>query len=158
MLSCISKSGKNRFNELITLCAQHKLKVVEKDPLEISLRKSLNLGHTIGHALEKAMKLSHGEAVFWGMVAIDKLFQNQVMTDTLLLLAKDLGTDWAISPWERADFDLSALLLLIDKDKKRQGEESIDYISFKTIGQMRVCSIGLQKFVKKLYVLQGSER
>jgi 3-dehydroquinate synthase len=48
-----------------------KAAVVEKDEKETGLRKSLNLGHTIGHALEAATKftLRHGEAVSIGMIA-----------------------------------------------------------------------------------------
>jgi len=48
-----------------------KAEVVEKDERESGLRRILNLGHTIGHALEAATKYSrftHGEAVGWGLV------------------------------------------------------------------------------------------
>jgi 3-dehydroquinate synthase len=46
--------------------------VVEKDEHESGLRKILNFGHTLGHALETATNYSrfkHGEAVGWGMIA-----------------------------------------------------------------------------------------
>jgi 3-dehydroquinate synthase len=46
--------------------------VVNKDERESGLRMILNLGHTVGHALEAATNykaLLHGEAVAWGMVA-----------------------------------------------------------------------------------------
>ncbi|MEO8168546.1 MAG: 3-dehydroquinate synthase family protein, partial [bacterium] len=48
-----------------------KAAVVERDELESGLRKSLNLGHTIGHALEAASgyTLKHGEAIALGMIA-----------------------------------------------------------------------------------------
>jgi 3-dehydroquinate synthase len=48
-----------------------KAAVVEKDEREAGLRKSLNLGHTIGHAIEASMNFSlkHGEAVAIGLVA-----------------------------------------------------------------------------------------
>ena len=49
--------------------------VVQQDPFEINLRKSLNFGHTLGHAIEsyflehaEKKKLLHGEAVAVGMV------------------------------------------------------------------------------------------
>ncbi len=44
--------------------------IVEMDPYEEGVRKALNFGHTLGHALEAATDytLSHGEAVAWGMV------------------------------------------------------------------------------------------
>jgi 3-dehydroquinate synthase len=48
-----------------------KAEIVEKDEREDGLRRVLNLGHTLGHALEAATayrRFSHGEAVGWGMV------------------------------------------------------------------------------------------
>ncbi|WP_185855626.1 3-dehydroquinate synthase [Blattabacterium cuenoti] len=50
-----------------------KKKIVDKDPKEIGVRKILNFGHTIGHALEsfflmKKKKISHGEAITMGMI------------------------------------------------------------------------------------------
>ncbi len=47
--------------------------LVERDPLESSVRKALNFGHTIGHAIESAAMASgkamtHGEAVALGMI------------------------------------------------------------------------------------------
>ncbi len=47
-----------------------KAEVVEKDEKESNLRKILNFGHTIGHAIEQLSeyKISHGEAISRGMV------------------------------------------------------------------------------------------
>jgi 3-dehydroquinate synthase len=48
-----------------------KAEFVEKDEREDGLRRVLNLGHTLGHALEAATayrRFTHGEAVGWGMV------------------------------------------------------------------------------------------
>ncbi len=55
-------------------CLQLKRSIVSKDPLDKSLRRILNAGHTIGHALEayhldKQDELYHGEAIAWGLVA-----------------------------------------------------------------------------------------
>lgn len=50
-----------------------KEKVVAQDPHETGLRKILNFGHTVGHAIESAAlehnALPHGYCVLWGMVA-----------------------------------------------------------------------------------------
>ena len=50
-----------------------KEKVVAQDPCEAGLRKILNFGHTVGHAIESAAlernALPHGYCVLWGMVA-----------------------------------------------------------------------------------------
>ncbi len=58
-----------------------KLQVVEQDPFEKGLRKTLNFGHTIGHAieshaLESAAPLLHGEAIAIGMICEAWLSQN----------------------------------------------------------------------------------
>ena len=52
------------------VCKQH---IVEQDPHEKGIRKALNLGHTVGHALESFLietqrPVLHGYAVAWGLV------------------------------------------------------------------------------------------
>ena len=53
---------------LITACIRHKAKVVEADEKEAGERKSLNVGHTTGHAIELSYGFSHGESVLYGML------------------------------------------------------------------------------------------
>lgn len=67
--------------KLVKMCAEHKDYVVTNDPFEKSiLRKSLNVGHTIGHALEVVDKhrRSHGEYVLHGLLIECKLFSDYV--------------------------------------------------------------------------------
>jgi 3-dehydroquinate synthase len=57
---------------VIAASIRMKAGVVNKDERENGLRMILNLGHTVGHALEQATgykTLLHGEAVGWGMIA-----------------------------------------------------------------------------------------
>ncbi len=64
--------NKELLGDLISRCIAIKIRVVEEDERETGLRKILNFGHTIGHALEQATRykvLRHGEAVAWGMLA-----------------------------------------------------------------------------------------
>ncbi len=58
-------------NEMIYRCCEDKRVVVEEDPKEKGVRALLNLGHTIGHAVEKLKDFSlyHGECVSIGIVA-----------------------------------------------------------------------------------------
>jgi 3-dehydroquinate synthase len=55
-----------------------KVKIIQADPYEKGLREALNLGHTIGHAVEKASgyNIRHGEAVSIGMVAEARLSEH----------------------------------------------------------------------------------
>ena len=58
--------------KVIAASIRMKAGVVNKDERENGLRMILNLGHTVGHALEQATRykaMLHGEAVGWGMVA-----------------------------------------------------------------------------------------
>jgi 3-dehydroquinate synthase len=57
---------------IIPRCAAIKARVVEEDEREAGVRKILNFGHTLGHALEAATRYNrflHGEAIGWGMMA-----------------------------------------------------------------------------------------
>jgi len=69
---------------LIAECVAVKASVVEADERESGLRRILNFGHTIGHALEAETsykKYLHGEAVAWGMVAATKIGARLERTD-----------------------------------------------------------------------------
>jgi 3-dehydroquinate synthase len=58
--------------KVITTSIRVKAGVVNKDERESGLRMILNLGHTVGHAIEQVTHykvLLHGEAVGWGMIA-----------------------------------------------------------------------------------------
>ncbi|MBM3126415.1 MAG: 3-dehydroquinate synthase [Chloroflexi bacterium] len=61
---------KEHLEPVVTRAMAVKIKVIEQDPYEKGLRAALNLGHTVGHALElvSGFKLRHGEAVAIGMV------------------------------------------------------------------------------------------
>ncbi len=60
-----------------------KADVVEKDERESGLRAILNFGHTIGHAVESAFdfKMTHGECVGLGMIAVSKIAKDRGMID-----------------------------------------------------------------------------
>lgn len=62
---------KNNLEEIVKRAMAVKIKIIEEDPYEKGIRAALNLGHTIGHALElvSRFELKHGEAIAIGMVA-----------------------------------------------------------------------------------------
>lgn len=69
---------KDALIETVTRCAAVKAGIVMKDEREGMLRKALNYGHTIGHAVEQLSdyKLSHGEAISIGMAVEAKISEN----------------------------------------------------------------------------------
>lgn len=64
-----SDSLAGRLEEIIAQCVRFKAAVVAEDPLDNGRRRTLNLGHTPGHAIEKcaAFSIHHGHAVAAGM-------------------------------------------------------------------------------------------
>jgi 3-dehydroquinate synthase len=67
----LKRDGK-LLEKLIAACIRVKADVVGADEREGGVRRILNFGHTVGHALEAETgykKLLHGEAVGWGMIA-----------------------------------------------------------------------------------------
>jgi 3-dehydroquinate synthase len=66
---------KQRWADVVEESARIKTDIVQEDALEAGKRAYLNFGHTFGHALENVSgygQLSHGEAVFVGMIAAAK--------------------------------------------------------------------------------------
>jgi shikimate kinase/3-dehydroquinate synthase len=66
---------KGNLEEIVKRAMAVKIRVIEDDPYEKSFRAALNLGHTVGHAVELVSRFSlrHGEAISIGMVAEAKL-------------------------------------------------------------------------------------
>jgi len=64
---------------VITASLRHKAEIVAADEREGGLRRILNFGHTLGHALESATNYQgflHGEAVAWGMIAAGRIAES----------------------------------------------------------------------------------
>jgi len=101
---------------------QIKAHVVSEDEREAGLRKVLNFGHTVGHALESYygyQRLAHGEGVAIGMVVASRIAAllnpeakqvEEALTDLLLRFGLPVRVP--------ADVDLNAILELIYHDKK----------------------------------------
>jgi 3-dehydroquinate synthase len=70
-LDCV----KDDLEQMVKRAMAVKINIIEEDPYEKGFRAALNLGHTIGHAVELVsnFQLRHGEAVAIGMVAEAKL-------------------------------------------------------------------------------------
>ncbi len=109
-------------HEVIRRAAGVKVTIVNEDEHEAGLRRLLNLGHTLGHALEKLRcDRNHGEAVAAGLSAVTRIACQQG-----ILSASDSAR--IIALLEHYGFDLSfgvssvRLLRAAAKDKKRAGE------------------------------------
>ena len=91
---------------LITACISHKARVVEADEKESGERRSLNVGHTTGHAIELAHGFSHGEGVLYGMIfetkiAIEKGVCDKIYGERLLKITQKA---LEMQPTQKTDF------------------------------------------------------
>jgi 3-dehydroquinate synthase len=76
-------------NQLLLSAVKAKLKYVKKDPYDNKgIREALNYGHTVGHALESLAKgrLTHGEAIAWGMWTETQWLGSDFSTEIYLVL------------------------------------------------------------------------
>jgi 3-dehydroquinate synthetase len=99
-----------------------KIKIIEEDPYEKGFRAALNLGHTIGHAVELAsqFQLRHGEAIAIGMVAEAKLAERmdlapEGLSDRIRQVLTGLGLPVDIL----SDLSRQEILRAIRVDKKK---------------------------------------
>jgi 3-dehydroquinate synthase len=106
---------------------QMKADVVHADEREGGLRMILNLGHTLGHAIEAATgykTLLHGEAVAWGMLAAIGIAEGRglVTVDETVRMERVIRAYGPMHPFEA---DAEELVALTAKDKKnRSGARS----------------------------------
>jgi 3-dehydroquinate synthase len=132
-------------DELIAGAVRIKAEVVTADEREGDLRRILNFGHTIGHALEAEtayVRMLHGEAVAWGMIAATHL---AVLADTLDAGAgaRIWSTVKAYGPLpEVKDLNLDNLLGRLGSDKKTM-QGKVHFVLPTEIGKVKVVS-GIQ--------------
>ena len=101
-----------------------KVRYIQSDPYEQGLRAALNLGHTVGHAVEHASgyRIRHGEAVSIGMVAAARIAEQLELAQPglsgeICSVLENLGLPTEIP----VDLDRTAIRGAIGLDKKRTG-------------------------------------
>ncbi|MHC4288200.1 MAG: 3-dehydroquinate synthase, partial [Planctomycetota bacterium] len=102
-----------------------KAEVVQQDPTEKNMRRILNYGHTIGHAVESAsgFGLLHGESVGIGMIAAGKLEKALGMVaDDRLERIEQLLTKLGMPTVIPSEIKKEQLMELLGKDKKAIGQ------------------------------------
>lgn len=125
-LEHILRRERHALRTVLERSIRQKARIVARDERERGLRRILNFGHTIGHALETLggyRRLRHGEAVGWGMLAATRLALRlgrlPASTGTRIeQLIRSLGS---LPPWPRVPPRRIYEQLFADK-KKRGGE------------------------------------
>ena len=121
---------------LVAKSCRIKKRIVEMDEKESGLRRILNFGHTIGHAVEaeSGYAFSHGEAVAIGMVSAaflsEKLnYLSSKERERIESLIRAFGLPHRIP----GDLETKALLFRMTKDKKKKGAV-LPFVLLKKIG------------------------
>ena len=123
-----------------------KAAVVGRDERETGERRMLNFGHTFGHALEKAGRFSHGEAVSIGMALSAAISERRGRLaagahDRIIRLLKQLHLPCT------ASIDPQRLADAIRKDKKRAGDR-IHFVLLDDIGKAAVEEISIDELMQ----------
>jgi 3-dehydroquinate synthase len=131
--------------------------IVEADPDEAGLRKSLNFGHTIGHAMESEALHSgnpvpHGFAVAWGMVAEARLSSLKLglPADSVNEIRETVNRYYG-KP-EPLLQDPARILPWMRFDKKNSGDR-INFTLLEEIGRCRInCTASEEEILRSLKV------
>lgn len=105
---------------VVSECVRIKARVVENDEKEEGLRRILNLGHTLGHALEKSAgygRITHGEGVSTGIVFASLIAQKRgesIIRDRVRTLLSSMGLPVAIEK----NLEPAELITVMGLDKK----------------------------------------
>jgi 3-dehydroquinate synthase len=121
---CACLSGADWLAPFVSRAMAVKIRVIQQDPYEKGFRAALNLGHTLGHGIEKATRFAvqHGEAVAIGTVLEARLAEalglaRHGLADQLADIFARLGLPVAVP----AGTDLGAVRAAMSLDKKKAG-------------------------------------
>ena len=141
--------------DIIELCATAKSEIVEHDFYEQGQRKKLNMGHTIGHAIEemgmdKGMDILHGEAIAIGLI-LEARLSNQIgmVSKQQLKEIEDLVLKHCCIA--KLDvFDSKEVIQWMKKDKKNTSGK-INFSLLQNIGDVKInCEIAESYIISTL--------
>lgn len=129
------------YQQYITHCGEIKREIVMQDPTEKGLRKVLNFGHTLGHAIESHClttdyPLLHGEAVALGMLGALWLSVRQCGLDEKVLQDFESQLPMLLLETEASlsGSDIEPILGYLVYDKKNKGEKP-QFVLLEAVGK-----------------------
>lgn len=141
---------KEPIEKIANACAKFKMNLVERDFREEGERIQLNLGHTLGHAFEYALKIPHGLAVIMGM---KYLFESLNKEEALKALNEMIA---ALSlPQERIKishypgFDKNRIFEYLQQDKKKS-RDKIRLVLSDGPGKTSVSEMSITEFKSRI--------
>ncbi len=139
----VGKSDSREMLDLLELSVCVKSEIVASDPTEKGKRKALNLGHTIGHALEslameKGHPVPHGYAVAWGLVG-ESVLSHLILRfpSSVLHMVSDYIKENYGAPDVTCD-NYPRLLALMAHDKKNATPDAINFTLLRRPGEIEI--------------------
>lgn len=131
--------------EILIKSIEAKAKIVAIDPTEKGIRKYLNFGHTIGHAIESThfSTLLHGEGVAYGMLY---MIDNKELKERVKNVLSKMGLDLNLM----ASFKASDLMPYIASDKKAINNNSIAVVTITNIEDVKCQGVSLTDIEKRI--------
>ena len=132
------------FDELIYRSVEIKNEIVKQDPTEKNIRKALNFGHTLGHAIESYFlenenkkTLLHGEAIAIGMIlesyiSLEKKLLSPEEYNQIKMTIKTIYDDVQFD-----EKDIEPILELLIHDKKNE-YGNIQFVLIDGIGKIKI--------------------
>lgn len=121
--------------QIVLGCLRTKLAAVAADERDEGRRQVLNLGHTVGHAIEAATgyrRYRHGEAVGLGLLCALRLSGREPLRVEVAELLAARGLPVRL---ENVDVDAGAIVELVARDKKRRGGR-VPFVLLEAPGQV----------------------
>lgn len=122
--------------DVIFACARTKLAVVAMDERDAGLRQVLNLGHTVGHAIETVTNYAryrHGEAVGIGLLAALRLSGQDALRSEVAALLAARGLPTQLDSY----VDPDAVMVATTRDKKRRSGAPVPFVLLDAPGEAR---------------------
>ncbi len=133
----------HKIDALIQHCVSTKNKMVMADFKESHVRKLLNFGHTIGHAIEKSHTIPHGQAVGLGILYACKLSETLRKFDPAnTIKIKNLLQQYQLPT--QITFSNDLIDSMVKHDKKIT-DKGIDFILLDTIGKPHIQNIPIDQ-------------
>lgn len=132
---------RKELEEIIETCVKMKRDIVMEDEFDTGVRQLLNLGHTLGHAIEKRSNftISHGHAVAIGMHLIAKVAEEKGIAEVDVAEKIKAALENNGLPVV-TDYTAEEITEGVLKDKKRRGSE-ISFVFPAKIGHCEIVKI-----------------
>lgn len=139
--------------QLIYRSIEIKAEIVQQDPTEKGVRKALNFGHTLGHALESHFfqnNLAHGEAVAMGMILESYISwkKNSLTSEEYFLIKETIHSIY--KPISFTDTDVECVIDLLIHDKKNENGK-VQFTLLKGIGNFLINQIVENQLIKDAF-------